>query len=299
LDATLALVRLPQLLATLSVIGLLASACSGSPTISEESPAPGVGVTTATTDAGGLVDPWPVAISDLAAETSARWGLEIVRRVAHDPNAFTQGLEVHDTYWLESTGLYGQSTLRRVDPQSGTSSSVVSLPPEVFAEGLTVWNDTIIQLTWQSGIAYRWDVSTLESLEPFAYQGEGWGLCATDHELVMSNGSDQITWRDPGTFEVVRTATVTLDGAPISQLNELECVGDIVLANVWKDDRILVINSDGEVLAVIDGSNLVNTVNVAEPGRDVLNGIADLGDGTVLIGGKNWPEFFVARIIEQ
>lgn len=233
-----------------------------------------------------------------------RWTVEIVEWVPHDPDAFTQGLEVANGAMYESTGLWGQSSLRAVDPATGEAIVRVDLPDEFFGEGLTVVGDEIVQLTWQSGTALVYDRATLELLREHSYEGEGWGLCEMSGELIMTDGSDRLVRRDPETFELLSTVTVTAPGydGRLDHLNELECVEDLVIANVWQTDALLVIDPDtGRVVAAIDAGPLVDDVYRASPESqiDVLNGVAFDPDTTTLwMTGKLWPRLYRVRVVE-
>ena len=233
----------------------------------------------------------------------ARWTVEIIESVLHDPGAFTQGLEMADGRMYESTGLRGRSSLRTIDPATGEVAARVDLPDELFGEGLTVVGDKIVQLTWQSEIALVYDRHTLEELGVHAYEGEGWGLCLSEDVLIMSNGSDRLARRDPETFELLGTVTVTASGydGRLDYLNELECVQDLVIANVWQTDRLLVIDLEsGRVVAAIDAGPLVDDVRRRATGDlDVLNGVAfDPDSATLWMTGKLWPRFYRVRIVE-
>ena len=242
-------------------------------------------------------------LPDLDSGTgAARWTVEILERRPHDPAAFTQGLEMADGALYESTGLYGRSSLRLVDPATGAVTAETAVADDLFAEGLTVVGDRIVQLTWKAGRALVYDRSTLGLVGEFAYGGEGWGLCRSDGELVMSDGSDRLTRRDPESFELIGTVAVASAGIAVDRLNELECLDGLVIANVWQTPDLLVIDlADGRVAAVIDGRPLIDDViaAAAEPGTiDVLNGVAALGDGTFLMTGKLWPLMYRVRVVE-
>ena len=229
----------------------------------------------------------------------ARWTVEILERRPHDPAAFTQGLEMADGVLYESTGLYGLSSLRRVDPATGSVTAETAVAEDLFGEGLTVVDDQIVQLTWKAGRALMYDRATLELVGEFGYEGEGWGLCRSGDELVMSDGSDRLARRDLESFELIGTVTVAAPGVVVDQLNELECVDGLVIANVWQTPELLVIDlADGQVKAVIDGRPLLDDVLAAapDPGTlDVLNGVAALNDGTFLMTGKRWPLMYRVR----
>jgi glutamine cyclotransferase len=222
----------------------------------------------------------------------------------HDPSAFTQGLLIHDGFFYESTGLYGQSTLRKVDMQTGEVLQQLSLPAEFFAEGLALVGERLIQLTWQEQVAFVYDLETFERRETFTYIGEGWGLCydqETD-ELYMSNGSHVLYVRDPETFGAVRQLEVVLDDVPIRNLNELECVGDSIYANIWFSDQILRIDKQtGRITAIIDASNLLTPEEREAVGRaGTLNGIAyDAETERFFLTGKLWQWLFEVDFVPE
>ncbi len=175
-----------------------------------------------------------------------RLRVRILQRHPHDRDAFTQGLLWHDGVLYESTGLRHRSTLRKVELDTGEVDRRRALAPELFAEGLALVGDRLIQLTWTSGQAHVWSLGEFDHQRTFQYQGEGWGLCYDGEHLVMSNGSAELTFRDPETFRVERRVTVRDSGRPVRELNELECVDGVVWANVWQTDRIVRIDpSDG------------------------------------------------------
>lgn len=220
---------------------------------------------------------------------------QILDILPHDPNAFTQGLLLHDNMLYESTGLYGQSTLRRVDPTTGEVDLMITVDDSYFAEGLALVDDRLIQLTWRENTAFVYDVNTFELLDQYTYDGEGWGLCYDGDWLYMSNGSSELTRRDPQTFEPLEIIPVHLDGQPVSNLNELECVGENIYANIWQTDQIIRINkTTGVVNTVIDASGLLLPEEYAN--ADVLNGIAyDPENDWFYITGKLWNKLFIVR----
>ena len=234
----------------------------------------------------------------------ARWSVEIVEWIPHDPDAFTQGLEVADGTMYESTGLWGRSSLRAVNPANGEVTARVDLPEEFFGEGLTVAGDEIFQLTWRNGTALVYDRATLGLLREHTYEGEGWGLCEMGGELIMTDGSDRLARRDLRTFELLETVTVTASGygGRLDYLNELECVEGMVIANVWQTDNLLVIDpGTGRVVAAIDAAALVEDVSQAPPAGqiDVLNGVAvDEESATLWMTGKLWPRLYRVRLVE-
>ncbi len=252
-----------------------------------------------------LSAPFAVTAASPAPEASASptsvpvLGWEVVSRRPHDPTAFTQGLLLDGNGRLyESTGLYGESTLREVDPASGEVLRVRRIPDEQFGEGLALVGDELVQLTWLRGLARRFDAETFELIRRHRYEGQGWGLCYDGQRLVMSDGSDVLEFRDPLTFEVQESVAVTLSGEPLSRLNELECVAGEVWANVWYTDMIVRIDADdGRVTGVLDLGEIIEPHPTATLGSSVLNGIAyDAEADTFLITGKRWPELIEIRV---
>lgn len=223
---------------------------------------------------------------------------EVLETYPHDPEAFTQGLLLHDGFLYESTGLYGRSSLRQVDPETGEVLHQVDLDDAFFGEGLALVDGTLVQITWREETAFVYDLETFERLERLSYGGEGWGLCFDGELLVMSNGSDTLTFRDADTLDMRREVQVTLRGEPLPYLNELECVGDHVYANVFTTMYIVQIDKQtGQVVAVIDASNLLpeDELQALLP-EGVLNGIAyNAEDDTFLLTGKLWPQVFRVR----
>jgi glutamine cyclotransferase len=226
---------------------------------------------------------------------------EVVSRRPHDVEAYTQGLLLDGEGALfESTGLYGRSTLRQVDAIDGVVARSIDFPDEYFAEGLVLVDDRLIQLTWLSGVAVVHDVDTFEPLEVFTYQGEGWGICYDGVQLLMSDGSDVLTARDPETFEVMYRIEVTVAGEPQRLLNELECVDGRVWANVYRSDRIVRIDpTSGKVDGILDLAGIIEPHPADEMSRAVLNGIAwDPEADTLLVTGKLWPQLIEIRVLD-
>jgi glutaminyl-peptide cyclotransferase len=224
--------------------------------------------------------------------------VEVVDSFDHDPGSFTQGLELreHPEFGLvlyESAGMHGESDVRIADPATGAVLASQDLPSDQFAEGLTLTDQDLWQITWQEGVAHRRDPDTLDVVETVQYEGEGWGICYDGERLVMSDGSSTLTFRDPVTFEETGSVEVVLDGEPVFQINELECTGGQVWANLWQTDQIVRIDpATGEVGAVVDASGLLSADEAA--GADVLNGIAAAeADGQFYLTGKRWPKLFL------
>jgi glutaminyl-peptide cyclotransferase len=224
---------------------------------------------------------------------------EVLSRRGHDTTAFTEGL-VFDAQGrlFESTGLIGRSTLRELDPESGALLRVVALSADLFGEGLAAVDDQLIQLTWKDGLAFRYDAATFDLIDTYDYTGEGWGLCDDGQRLVQSDGSAELTFRSRQTFEPLGSIEVTLDGQPVLDLNELECVDGTVWANVWQTDQVVRIDPvHGRVTGVLDLAGLLDPSPAASNPDAVLNGIAyDAARGTFLFTGKDWPELIELRV---
>lgn len=216
-----------------------------------------------------------------------------VNRFHHDPDAFTQGLLYENGKLYESTGLYEHSTLREVDLLTGVVHRKMSLPKSLFGEGLTLWDDKLIQLTWRSGLALRFSKKTFQLEKQFRYSTEGWGLTHNDRHLIMSDGSAHLYFLDPETFKMQRQLTVRDHGKTIKYLNELEYIKGEIYANVWQTTRIARISpTTGAVLSWIDLSELAAKYQ-DEQGMNVLNGIAyDAQEDRLLVTGKRWPFIF-------
>ncbi len=208
----------------------------------------------------------------------------------HDPKAYTQGLVYQSGFLYEGTGNYGESSLRKVELETGKVLQQHKLNRRLFGEGITIWGDQIIQLTWKSRQAIVYDLATFQEKRRFTYRGEGWGLTHDGHSLIMSDGTSTLRYLDPQTFEVQRQLVVRDGNRRINNLNELEYVDGEIYANVWYDDRIARISpSTGKVLGWIDLSRLYP--HSQRPHRDaVLNGIAyDRQQHRLFVTGKDWP----------
>ncbi|MFN8642106.1 MAG: glutaminyl-peptide cyclotransferase [Candidatus Binatia bacterium] len=243
----------------------------------------------------------PLLVAPARAQPAAM-GVEVLAVYPHDARAFTQGLLLHDGALYESTGLVGRSSLRQVELASGRVLRQRDLPPPLFGEGLAWARDELIQLTWQNQRALRWEPATFAARGEWRYDGEGWGLCFDGTHLVQSDGSQRLFFRDPATFAIVRTMAVTERGAPVDRLNELECVGDTIYANVWMTDRIVAIAAlNGVVRASIDAGGLLTPDERHASGSEaILNGIAhDPANNTFLLTGKLWPKLFRVRFVPR
>ena len=213
----------------------------------------------------------------------------------HDPEAFTQGLLIEDGRLFESTGLYGRSTVREVDPVTGAIVRQAALDASLFGEGLELVGDRLVMLTYREGTALVFARDSFTQVGEFAYATEGWGLCLDGDRLVMSDGTARLVFRDPETFAEIGSVAVTLDGRPVERINELECVDGAVWANIWLTDLIYRIDPiSGAVTGIVDAGGLL-AEPVAREGA-VLNGIAfDERTETWLLTGKLWPAMFEVR----
>lgn len=226
-------------------------------------------------------------------------GYRVARQFPHDPGAFTQGLFFHGGVLYESTGLRGESSLRRVQLETGEVLFERRLLPTLFGEGAALAGERIVQLTWQAGIGFVYDRETFRLLREFRYAGEGWGLTFDGERLVMSDGSDTLRFLDPDTLRETRRLRVRADGAPLDRLNELEWIKGEIWANIWTEDRLARIRPDtGEVTAFVDLEGLLPPAS-RRPDTDVLNGIAwDPSGRRLFVTGKKWPTLFEIEIVE-
>lgn len=228
------------------------------------------------------------------------YDVEIVARYPHDPGAFTQGLLWHDGALFESTGKFGASTVRKVDLATGAVLMRRAIPPDQFGEGLALWQDDLVSLTWKAGAIHRWRARDLAPIRSDAgYPFQGWGLTRFENHLVASDGSDTLRFLDPEDYSVQRTVAVTINCRPLARLDELELVDGMILANVWMTDFIVGIDpGTGIVQQVI---NLRNLEGANPPSYDaVLNGIAwDAENRRLFVTGKLWPWLYEVRLVER
>jgi glutamine cyclotransferase len=221
---------------------------------------------------------------------------EILKKYSHDPHAFTQGLEYFEGFLYESTGETGQSSVRKVDLESGRVVQKIDLSSEYFGEGLTVFRGKIYQLTWLSKTAFVYDLRSFRKLREFHYDGEGWGLAHDASNLILSDGTNRLRYLDPESFKVVRTLEVYAGNEAVTNLNELEYIENDIYANVWHSNRIARIDSrSGQVRAWIDFSALASQEQKEPEG--VLNGIAyDSARHRLFVTGKDWSHLFEVRV---
>lgn len=227
------------------------------------------------------------------------WGYEVIAEYPHDPDAYTQGLVIDDGVLYEGTGLEGRSSLRRVDLETGEVLQRTAIDDEHFGEGIAVVEDRIYQLTWQTGTCFVYDRETFELVETFSYETEGWGLTTDGEQLIMSDGSNRIVFRDPETFEETGHVDVMDGDVPVSYLNELEYIDGEIWANVYTTDWIVRIDpADGAVTGWIDLTGLLAPEDYPAQGVGVLNGIAhDPETGRIFVTGKLWPTLFEIELV--
>jgi glutamine cyclotransferase len=235
-----------------------------------------------------------------AATAFAADGYRVVNTYPHDRNAFTQGLIFLDGHLYESTGQQGHSSLRMVDLETGRVLQGAPLKSKYFAEGLTNWGSTLVQLTWLSHIGFVYNRSSFRLLRTFKFDFEGWGLTQDGKDLIASDGSTTLRFLDPVTFSEVRRIEVTDHGKPVQELNELEYIHDEIYANVWHSDRIARISpATGQVLGWIDLTGLL-PANLHPGPEGVLNGIAyDAEHDRLFVTGKLWPLLFEIKVIPE
>jgi glutamine cyclotransferase len=248
----------------------------------------------------GLVIAAPLFSKPSSPQKPIRYHYQILNVYPHDSNAFTQGLVYHDGYLYEGTGLHGESSLRKVEPSTGKILEIHQLEENYFGEGITIFQDRIIQITWKSKIGFAYDLQSFTLIETFAYPTEGWGITTDGERLIMSDGTAILRYLDPYTFAETSRITATINGKPIKgQLNELEFIEGKIFANVWPTSEIYIINPlSGEVEGIVDLSDILSARN-RHPNIDVLNGIAyDAAEKRIFITGKRWPKLFHIQLVQ-
>lgn len=235
-----------------------------------------------------------------APQRVEKYTYEIVNTYSHDAGAFTQGLVYSNGMLYESTGLNGQSSVRRVELETGRVLGRYDILPQFFGEGLTLLSGRLYQLTWQNQIGFIYDASSLQPAGSFGYLGEGWGLTTDGQSLIMSNGTNLLTFLDPRTFEVGRVVGVFDDSRPVANLNELEYIKGEIYANVWQTDRIARIDpATGRLKAWVYLNGLLSDQDRTSR-VDVLNGIAyDEANDRIFVTGKLWPKLFEIRLKQR
>ena len=289
------------------VTTLLTTACNPAPTLSS-SPLPGPTMTilapvpiasTTPTPHPALPTAPPIEPTETPGPVR-HFSYRVVATLPHDRQAFTQGLIFEEGFFFEGTGLLGQSTLRRVDPGTGTVLQSRDLPPDLFGEGITSLNGKLYQLTWQSNIGFVYDRETFELLQTFQYPSEGWGLTNDGQQLIMSDGTATLRFLDPATLVETGQVEVMANGVPVTLLNELEYIDGWVYANVWQTDLIALIDpTSGRVGGWIDLTGLLGPEDRTAP-VDVLNGIAyDTEGDRLFVTGKWWPRIFQIELVPK
>lgn len=236
-------------------------------------------------------------LGSLMAQATDRHSFSVLTRYPHDPTAFTQGLQMVGDYLIEGTGLFGQSSLRKVELATGNVLQQIDLEAKYFGEGVTVVDQRVFQLTWRAGVAFEYHLDTFELIKTHPYQGEGWGLTHDQHQLIMSNGSATLAFRNIDDFSVERTVEVWDEDGLVRNLNELEWIDGEVWANQWLSDRVARIDpASGQVMAWIDLSGLYDWRQLGDLNA-VLNGLAyDAVNKRIYLTGKDWPWLFEVAI---
>ena len=236
--------------------------------------------------------------AQVADQNTPIYGYKVIDIYPHDSQAFTQGLAYNHGFLYEGTGGYGgRSSLCQVELETGKVLKLRRLPNWYFGEGITLWNDQLIQLTWTSNLGLIWDLEGFNLTRTFKYYHEGWGITNDGKHLILSDGTSTLHILDPQSFQEIKQIKVQDKGAPISMLNELEFVKGLIYANVWKSDRISIISPEtGDVLGWIDLSGLVS--ENCSSNEDVLNGIAyDAENDRLFVTGKLWPHIYQIEIL--
>ncbi len=247
-----------------------------------------------------IASPIAPPVSPVTEAETPIFGYRVLNIFPHDRGAFTQGLVFEDGIFYEGTGLYARSSLRKVNPETGEVTEIKHLPPNLFGEGITLWGDKIIQLTWKSQRGFVYDKNSFDLLQEFSYPTEGWGITHDDTQLIMSDGSANLYFWNPDTLAEIGRVEVKDKGMPVVRLNELEYINGEVYANIWQTNRVARINPNtGEVTAWIDLSGLLTPEDLTEP-VDVLNGIAyDAATDRLFVTGKLWNKIFEIELVPK
>lgn len=227
------------------------------------------------------------------------YGYKVIQTYHHDPSAFTQGLVYDGGVLYEGTGEYGQSTLRRVSLENGSVLQQTKLENSLFGEGVAVWKDRLIQLTWQSGLGLVYGKENLTEIGRFSYRTEGWGLTSDGRQLIMSDGTETLHFLDPETYQERGRMLVKYNGSPVVGLNELEYINGRIYANLWPTNWIAIISPEtGDVIGAVDLGGILPKRDAR--GVDVLNGIAyDSEGGRLFVTGKLWPKLFQIDLVSR
>ena len=252
-----------------------------------------------TTDSKGPADMSPPQTNNAPAETDATLArYKVINSYPHDRRAFTQGLVYEDGFLYEGTGLYGQSAIIRRELETGEVVKRLRLPSKYFGEGITIFGDRLIQLTWRSNTGFVYTKDRFTLLREFTYPTEGWGITHDGRQLIYSDGTATLHFLDPNTYSETGQIKVRDRGRPVHGLNELEFIDGAIYANIWPTDRIVVIDPrTGSVTRSIDLTDLYPRSGRSE---DVLNGIAYLPDtGHLLVTGKRWPRLYEIQLVSE
>ena len=235
-----------------------------------------------------------------SAQNVKTYGYKVEETLPHDVVAYTQGLFFHEGELFESAGQYGESNFRKVDLKTGRVQKRMNFESRYFAEGACVLNGRLYVLTWQEKECFVYDMKSWERLGTLRYMGEGWGLTTDGKSLIMSDGTSTLTFRNPDTFAIERSVSVTLRGQKVAYLNELEYIKGEIWANVYGTDQIIRIDpASGVVRAVINLKGILPQA-LRRPRTDVLNGIAyDERNGSVYVTGKYWPKMYRITLVEK
>jgi glutaminyl-peptide cyclotransferase len=227
------------------------------------------------------------------------YGYQVVHTYPHDTKAYTEGFFYLDGYFYEATGEIGESSIRKVEMNTGKVLQQVDLPPPDYGEGIVAWKNRLMELTWQSHHGFIYDLKTFKRTGQFDYPGEGWALTADNRHIYMSDGTPTLRVLDPATLKQIDKINVTANGNPVANLNELEWVKGEIYANVWLTHAIVRINpSTGKVVGVINLTGLgPKPEELSDPSNDVLNGIAyDAAHDRLFVTGKRWPLIYEIKL---
>ena len=221
----------------------------------------------------------------------------VASTLPHDTSYFTEGLEFYGSTLLESTGNYGKSKLVQFEPKTSKIIKEVKLDDKYFGEGLTVLNDTLYQLTYKEEVVLVYDAKTFKRIGQLPFKGEGWGLTNDGKNLIASNGSNNLYYYEPGSFKLLKTVSVTENGTPVVNINELEYVDGFIYANQWQYGYIVKIDaSNGNVVAKLDFTSLVDSVR-RDNRSEFFNGIAYNKDTKKFyVTGKYWPQIYEIQL---
>ncbi|MDB6162196.1 MAG: glutamine cyclotransferase [Gammaproteobacteria bacterium] len=227
------------------------------------------------------------------------YGYEIVKTYPHDPHAFTEGLFYLNGFLYESTGLERQSSIRKEKLETGEVVQKIDVPPEYFGEGIVNWKRRLVSLTWKSQVGFVYDLATFKLERKFSYKGEGWALTQDGKRLIMSDGTPELRFLHPDTLQETGRITVTYEGKPVRNVNELEWVKGRIYANVWETNMMIFIDpASGEITGVVNLAGLLSASEQLAGPDSVLNGIAyDAAHDRLFVTGKNWPKLFEIRVL--